>query len=180
MSDQQQSQRQARENQVEIARRLAALERDMEREKRIERPFRRLRAKVYRNNNQSIPTFVGTEVAISYTTAKYDYYGMWNAANPTRLLFPFTGCYGGGANIILDSNAAGFRTYFIRVNGVTSIANQTVQPSGASATGINIHWEEEFLAGDYIEVMIRQTSGVALNAVFSNMQSPVLWASYRP
>lgn len=132
-----------------------------------------------RATNQSIPNNVDTPVSFSSTI--FDTDTMWNIANPTRLTINTGGLYLLGVTGIMDPNATGIREYSFRVNGLTTIDfTDKTQPSPTYFSHV-YPWPLQ--SSDYIEIMIRQTSGVALNLLHLGVGGGLLdacffWACY--
>jgi len=66
----------------------------------------------------------------------------------------------------------------LRLNGVTNLAQQTVNAVTASAiqTSMTVVVLSQFSAADYVECLVRQTSGAALALSHIVDSSPVFWA----
>jgi hypothetical protein len=64
-------------------------------------------------------------------------------------------------------HATGFRRVFIRLNGATTIAGAiaTIMAVTTDQIGtiVNVSCEHEFVAGDYVEVLVRHLAGTAIN-----------------
>ena len=112
--------------------------------------------------DQSIPNNAAT--AASFDTVNYDTAGMFDAGSPTRLTCVESGLYLVIADTFWNPNVAGYRQSIIRENGATSIgfANQNaIATAGVSTLGNAVTiWNA--VVGDFLELMLTQTSGGAL------------------
>jgi len=106
-----------------------------------------------------------TAAMVSWTTVEHDDSSLFAAGSPTKLTAPATGWYSAGGMIHWAANGTGNRNADIRVNG-------TAFPGGTSnnpVTGHAIDVKHAFsvavylTAGDYIEMLVFQNSGGALN-----------------
>lgn len=118
-------------------------------------------ALVYRNSNQVVPS--SAPVAISFTTERYDSSDMWVVGQPTRLTAPSAGLYLVTGSVYLAVSATGY----LRINGTSLIAAQ-------SGVFIALSRLWRFAAGDYVELIAFQTTGVAQNATYGADYSPEL------
>lgn len=121
--------------------------------------------------NQSIPTAADTMVTFTGGSPA----GVWASGNPTRLTVPagWDGDYLIGASVMWAANSAGYRYHKIRRNGSTDL--QYWETPGAGGTP-NIGWSSplpalfsvvSLVAGDYLEILVRQSSGSAVNVIHS-------------
>ena len=122
---------------------------------------------VGRNSTQSITT--STATAVQWNTEGFDSDGFHdNVTNNTRLTIP-AGCGGiylVSCTITWQNNATGARELLIRLNGSSpSWAGDRNSP-GANVAHYNscsFVIPQNLNAGDYIEAMVWQSSGVSLN-----------------
>lgn len=120
-----------------------------------------------------------TFALITWTAVVYDYGGMWDAGSPTKLTVPTgkAGLYGFGCQMQWDDNDTGIRMVFLRVNGSTSYA--TDRKVAIDSTETALYTETYLAAGDYIEVMLLQSSGANRTVLGANaltLQNPCLFA----
>jgi hypothetical protein len=131
-------------------------------------------AQAYRNSAQSIPN--NTFTAISWSSANFDTDVFWSAVNPTRLTVP--GALAGQFIVILEvqwaSSATGFREILIRKNGTTTIANLQGPAEAAGSCEQILTTLCVLAAGDYIEGLVDQLSGGALNVAFQTAYTPTM------
>ena len=135
-------------------------------------------ARVRRTSNQSIPTSAFTAIIFDLAGVYYDTDAMWSAVNPTQLAIQTPGKYCAKGDANFDSSALGSRILGIRINGGNFIALDS-DPAVTSAligTALNPSTEFDFVAGDYIELVAWQNTGVALDILSTADYSPVLTA----
>lgn len=127
------------------------------------------RVKAYRaTSNQSIPDATPTAIALaahSYdTTLALHNTGL----NNTRITIPSgaSGIYSFNAQANFSGNATGRREIYIYKNG-SEIAKFNVPTASAGFdTTIQVHLQDESIAGDYYEMFVFQNSGGALDIEF--------------
>lgn len=128
-------------------------------------------------------TTSGTAQVLTFDTELLDSGGMHSTSvNTGRITVP-TG--GGGMYVIsatasFAANATGFRSLQIRVNGVTTIAQQMPMcvTTAATQTHVNVSTMYPLAAGDYLEVLANQNSGGALNINANSDWSPTFMACW--
>lgn len=123
----------------------------------------------YLSAAQTTPSGVGT--AISWDAEYFDYSDPMHSTvtNPTRLVAVATGRYLITGQVCFATNATGIRSVQFRLNaagsytGGTSIA-YTSGPGNSvtNAVAATPVCYRDMVAGDYIELFINQTSGIAL------------------
>ena len=137
------------------------------------------RVRVYNSANISIPNSALT--ALTFNSERFDTDTMHStAANTGRITFTTAGGYDVGCGVSFAANATGQRDVGIRLNGVTLIAYDA-RPAAPATVGTIFAFSTfyEFAAGDYIEVVVFQNSGAALNVTASGNISPEFWAALR-
>jgi len=130
-------------------------------------------ARVRRSTTQSIPNAAAT--AMTFDTQDTNVGALWAAGNPTRLTAPRTGFYAIGVYASWAANATGVRTIQLRSNG--SVDNATDGRLNFGGTyGINqtMATMMQLNANDYMEMMMFQDSGAALNVSVNC----VFWMTY--
>ena len=103
-----------------------------------------------------------------------------NVTTNSRITIVTGGLYVVTAHITFDSNVTGARALTLRRAGTTGIAEQ-VQPAEASGwfhQGMSIATVWRFAAGEYVEVVVVQDSGVALNVQKIGDHSPEFTATW--
>lgn len=128
-----------------------------------------LGARVYRITAQTIATLTST--AIAYSGATWDTGGFFTLSSPTRLTIPADGIYAVSGHVAWASNVTGWRHATIRVNGLTNIAIQSVNPA-ASGAYVTVKTIDRFSANDYLEMTVFQNSGGDLNVTRNADYSP--------
>lgn len=131
------------------------------------------RFRLYNTANQAIAS--ATVSALGFNTMRYNTAGAsggavpWTLANALRATVP---AGGGGlwtltANVQFANSAGGSRRFAaLRVNGATVIGEQEQGPGLAgSFPEMNVTAEYQLAAGDYVEVVVYQDSGAALNVL---------------
>ena len=129
------------------------------------------------NGTQSIPD--STPTALTLGTEYWDTESMHStSALTSRVTFPTTGVYLVGASVAWAANATGTRTLLIRGDGSTNIAQvSTPVNSGSYATVQSLCIPMLATAGGYVEALVTQDSGGALNATTgATFADGVLWA----
>lgn len=143
---------------------------------KIDPGWTRPMSRVTRATNQSIPN--NTDTAVSFSSSVFDTDTMWNIANPTRLTINTAGLYMFGVTGLIDPSAVGIREYSFRVNGITTIDfTNKLQPSPSY---FSHNYPFELQVSDYIEIMVRQTSGAPLNLLVAGgfLNACYFWACY--
>ncbi len=132
------------------------------------------RARVY--NSADIPIANATSVPLTFNSERYDTDTLHSTATNTgRITITTAGTYSGGANVGFASNAAGYRGVGVRLNGTTFLAYSRVPAVSGTATYICVTFDYQFAAGNYIEVVVEQTSGGVLDAVAIGNFTPEFW-----
>jgi hypothetical protein len=112
---------------------------------------------------------------ITYDTEVYDTDNMHNLVTNTHRVYCNTaGKYIITGNIVFASNATGFRTVSISLNGISNIAVQTVSAASGVNTRMNLSTVINLAAGDFVLMQVYHSAGVALDVLSESMTSPVL------
>jgi len=114
---------------------------------------------------QSIPSNSAT--VLSFDVADINTDGMYSAGQPTRLTAPITGKYICSAGVSFDSSASGTtRAVWFAKNGATTYTELDVAPRTSGPQNMGITSPVLSLnATDYIQVLVYQDTGGALNAI---------------
>ena len=122
-------------------------------------------ARAYHNVDQAIPNNTWTAVALNSelydTDAIHD-----NVTNNSRLTCKTAGVYVITGHIDLEESTTGLRSLFIRLNGTTYIAeyqSNNVEGGPGFSWITSIATIYKLAVNDYVELMIRQTSGGSLD-----------------
>lgn len=129
----------------------------------------------------AITPATGVQTAITLDTDLYDTGAMHDTAvNNSRLTCPAGGggLYVMGGNIEFAANATGTRGLSIRLNGATTIAAVRCPPTAADATRMAVTTEWRLVAGDYVELVVVQSSGAGLAITNALYYSPTFWARW--
>lgn len=144
-------------------------------------PANPVRARVFRSTNQSIAT--STVTAITFDTVRVNNSGYtggaapWVVGSATRLTVPTGGAgfYAIGAGVLWASATGGNRRLVqLRINGTTVIAadektSGSYFPTHAFAT------RYQLADASYVELLVFQDSGAALNVTAAGNYSAELW-----
>jgi hypothetical protein len=144
-------------------------------------------ARATRTGNQSIPD--STDTVLAFDSERYDSAGSPglhdNVTNNSRMTAPASGSIGifaVTASVHFAANGTGLRTVTLRRNGTTNVASQTVQAVSGAPTTVNLN-SLVLLSGSgsaYLEVVVSQSSGGALDVIKSDEVSPEFSISYLP
>jgi len=138
----------------------------------------RRRVRVYKLASQDMGS--GSVTPIVFDTTDYDDDGMHNpAVNPTRLTIKVAGLYIVHGQIWWQaSSTVGYRRITIRANGSTTLAeNRQLGTTGAAGDlRHSVTTQYVFAVGEYVELVVVQTSGSPLRAVEGTSQSPLFSA----
>jgi hypothetical protein len=128
-------------------------------------------ARVYNNAALTIPDTTGT--LLTFNAERYDNGGLHDTVtNNSRLTAQKAGKYTIWAGVEWALNTTGFRMVAIRLNGTTNIALVTANGTTGNTTDQSISTLYHLAAGDYVEVMVWQTSGGNLNVSVGGSYSP--------
>lgn len=122
-----------------------------------------------------------TLTAVSFNSENFDTHAMHSpSTNPTRITIPADGPYVVTFVFAFKEHLVGDRVGVIRRGGTEVLATVSKPTAGTSGpgdadleTGITIEIQDEFVAGNYVEGLVRQTSGTTLTLI-SESYSPVL------
>lgn len=121
-----------------------------------------LGAGVLRTSAQSLPD--DTSTAINFESEAFDEGDLWDIGADTRLTIADDGKYLVGATVSFDSNTTGKRQLIVRLNGTDVIATSEI-PAAAGAESVCASIVVDLAATDYLELMVLQDSGGALDLV---------------
>ena len=131
--------------------------------------------RVFHNTTQSITSGVAT--ALAFNSERFDQAGGSSSTqhdtvtNNSRLTAVYAGVYAIGANVQWASSPT-TAAIQLRVNGTTIIAQSQVQ---TDYRYMNVNTLYSFAVNDYVEVLVTQTSGGALNVSSTGNTSPEFW-----
>lgn len=134
-----------------------------------------VRATALSSDTQTIST--ATPTAVNFATEAFDTDTMWAIGQPSRIVFQTTGIFTFGAEWVWPSSATpGIKSAFWRLNGATQLVSERVDGGASAAMGElrrQLNYVYPFNAGDYVELIVTQTSGG--NLVIGNRSA---WAMF--
>lgn len=116
---------------------------------------------------QSIPAATDTAVILNDADT-FDSDGFHDPATEnTKITIPsgLDGFYEAFACVEWASNTSGERHLWFRLNGTTMLERELRTDVAAVTEDMHVHSFQNLVAGDYLEFMVRQSSGGALNVV---------------
>lgn len=131
--------------------------------------------RVYDNGNQSIAN--GTSVAVAFGVENFDTDTMHDTStNNTRITAKTAGTYIIYGNVRWYDGTTGQRQLTIRLNGSTIVGQIQTAPaiSGATEQVIVCMWQLD--VDDYVELVMYQNTGSALNMMAAAGLSPIFGA----
>jgi hypothetical protein len=131
-------------------------------------------------NSAAIATTTAVAKTLTFDSERWDNGSLHStSANTSRLTAPITGLYAIGANVEFASNVTGFRALQFDVTfaagGTATIAFDTRNAANGVVTIIPLATQYQLAAGDYVEAVVTQTSGGALNVAATGNRSPEFW-----
>lgn len=132
------------------------------------------RARVY--NSADIALTTGAATALTFNSERYDV-GLLHSTsvNTGRITILVAGVYDIGGCIRFESNATGVRDLYVRLNGTTTLVADRRNAVNGEETIISVNGAYALAAGDYVELIARQTSGGNLNVTATGNYSPEFW-----
>lgn len=165
----------------DLIRKQYKLQQQIERFERVDRPPFEIGARVYNSANISIAN--ATATLLTYDTERYDTDTIHSTSVNTGRLTCFTaGKYAIFAVVQWAANVTGRRSLQIRINGTTTIVNDSrmaVTDAGAGTVQA-VATVYELAVGDYVESIVVQASGGALNVLAVGNVSPEFGMSLMP
>lgn len=134
------------------------------------------RARVFNNTFTTITSAVVTP--LTFNSERYDVGGCHSTVSNTgRLTVPTGkgGVYHIGGCVQFASNGTGERILDIRLNGTTFIARQRDTVNTATTHTLNVSTDYLLAAGDFVELVVFQNTGGALNVDSQVSLSPEFW-----
>lgn len=135
--------------------------------------------RVYNNANISITTS-GVSQALTFNSEQYDDFAIHSTSvNTSRLIAPRTGVYHIFGHVEFAVNATGSRLIVIYFNGTTDIAVEgKTAMGGGLGTFCSVSTIYPLAVGEYVELVVNQTSGGALNVISAGNRSPEFGMMY--
>jgi hypothetical protein len=139
--------------------------------------------RVGRSTNQSIPGNASFN-EIAFDVERFDPGNLHDVPLDKRLTASTPGLYLISGSLTWESNATGAREVNVRQNG-TTLLNRVVQigNGGGNSTDQSLTTIASLAAGDFVELVVRQNSGVALNVLTAPQHSPefmMVWLAPTP
>jgi hypothetical protein len=126
--------------------------------------------RVYNSTAQAIPN--ATVTAVTFNSERSDTNNLHStSSNTSRLTAGTPGWYSISGAVQFPANGTGLRQVYLRVNGSTLIAISKPGIGTASGNSLTINRQYLLAAGDYVELLVQQTSGGSLN-VSADRASP--------
>lgn len=132
-------------------------------------------ARVYHNAAQSIND--ATDTVLAFNSERFDQVGGAtsnqhdNSTNNSRLTCRYAGVYAITANVQFAGNGTGDRYLFLRLNGTTKITQVHVT-ADATENDLVVTTDYALAVNDYVEALVHQSSGGALNVQATGNWSP--------
>ena len=120
-------------------------------------------ASVRRSSAQAISN--ATDTTVNWTDEDYDTDAFWDAGTPGRITIPEDGTYHFDISIEWEANNTGQRQAWIELNGGATVYGKDTVISNSSALE-SFNWislDLDLVAGDYLQVRVRQNSTASLN-----------------
>lgn len=113
---------------------------------------------VYASGHATIAN--NTDTAVAFNNERRDNGSMHdNVTFNTRMTAPIAGLYQLSLNIAFSANATGIRVAYFRINGATNAGLDIRSAASADVTSFCNSTEVKLAANDYVEVVVKQTSG---------------------
>lgn len=137
-------------------------------------PADSIAARVFNSVNQSIPN--NTDTVLNFDSENFDTDGIHSSANNSRITCTIAGIYKVDGQVNLAAHTGGRKILRIRKNGSEVIATAREKlDDGEVLTSeesrLSITTMVQLISGDYLELIINQNSGGAVNAVAGNSET---------
>lgn len=112
------------------------------------------------------PVPTNSSTAVEWQSVVNGRNGMsWSAGVPTRLTVPADGdgWWSVSCGIEFQATASGFRALSLLVDGTTLLPGFSIPGSTSVHGALNVQWELELAAGQYVEAIAWQNSGGSIN-----------------
>lgn len=128
-------------------------------------------ARVYNDANISVNN--ATATALTFNSERFDNGDLHSTSSNTgRLTAPITGLYLIVGHVAFAANATGRRRAQIRRNGTQLIASNDGFPTAGDNCFVTVSALYQLNATDYVELVVEQASGGALNVLVLANHSP--------
>jgi hypothetical protein len=127
--------------------------------------------RVYNDANISVNNASAT--ALTFNSERWDNNGMHDTSiNTGRLTCREKGIYSIKGCVEFASDATGNRKIFIRLNGGNSVATSNIGAINGDTSVLCVDADYELDIGDYVELVVVQSSGGALNVLSTSNYTP--------
>jgi hypothetical protein len=134
-------------------------------------------ARVFHNGNQSIAN--NTVTALAFNSERFDNDAIHDTVtNNGRLVCKTAGTYLITGCVEWDPNTTGGRQLTVRLNGTTAVVAQEGGAAGSLNPQQSVTTVYALAVNDFVELLVRQTSGGALNVIASGNYSPEFSIAY--
>lgn len=135
-------------------------------------------ARAYNNTNISVAN--NTLVELTFNAERWDTDAIHSTVTNTgRLTCVTAGFYYINGGVLFAANATGQRSVQIRLNGTTNIGGDPrVGAAAAGGTRLAANTVYRLSVGDYVELVVFQNSGGALNVTYEGNSSPEFGMTY--
>lgn len=134
-------------------------------------------ARAYNSLNISIAN--ATATAVTLDTERFDTTDLHStASNTARFTLPVAGVWEVGCSTQWAANATGSRRTSIRLNGATYLADARVFAGATDTPAQTVSTLYRVAATDYVECVVEQNSGGALNVLATANMSPEVWVYF--
>ncbi|KKL07858.1 hypothetical protein LCGC14_2581790, partial [marine sediment metagenome] len=128
-------------------------------------------ARVFNSGNLTIST--ATDTALTFDSERFDTNTIHStSSNTSRLTVKTAGKYSIWGNVSWGINTTGFRQVWIRLNGSTAIGVVRKAQSESDAIIMQVSAPYDLAVDDYVELVVHQNSGGALNVEAASNHSP--------
>jgi len=115
-----------------------------------------------------------TDTPLVFDIEEFDTAGLHSTVtNTSRLVAPTAGKYFIWCVVQFVYNGTGWRRIYFRLNGSDNIGSCSVPAISGEVTSISHGIHYRLSAGDYVEVIAKQTSGGALSVMMSGVSTPL-------
>lgn len=115
-----------------------------------------------------------TDTPLLFDVEEFDTAGLHSTVtNTSRLVAPTAGKYFLWCVVQFVYNGTGWRRIYFRLNGADNIGSCSVPAINGEVTSISHGTHYRLGAGDYVEVVAKQTSGGALDVMMSGVSTPL-------
>jgi hypothetical protein len=130
-------------------------------------------------NNAAISIGNNSVQVLTFNSERWDTDEIHSTVTNTgRLTCQTAGLYNIFGHVQFAANTTGIRSVLIRLNGSTYLASQLNHQSSAAVAELSVNTIYSLSASDYVELMVYQNSGGALNVNAAANYSPEFGMTY--